>query len=504
MKILTSISHENFSGDYLGMQRVLTALVNSKQNVTATYYVDPQDWINCNADLFDLYIFSANIRYIELLATIIKHIKKVNPQAYVAIVYPYAITAEDIFAEISEVDFILLGNCETYIVQFISKLECASASDLRNHPNICFNGMDTKVPTYDDFANLPIPTRSIEDFFKVKFAFVQSSDGCRGKCKYCLNTRDKIGWSGKPVDEMISEIKSIYEMTKQYHYVFVDKSFEDGGKQRIRDFCERVAELPVKLTFRCYLRADSFDENDLSLLKLMHQSGFTNVMVGIESFCDEDLKIFAKRANAEQNQKFLDLITKSGIHAQIGTILFHPKTTLEKLSYNFRKLVANRVYTISQYISRLFIYKGTPIYNDFAEYIPDYNFKAPTHYNFEDHIIGKIFSFVDTYLINSVTHSYGEAIRENIYFFFALRPALANNKQFDMLNSQMENCISFIVEALETYFTELYINHDVQKALQLLPYFEEKMRLAQRHVKAILMKAMLLFLRSNNELYTLY
>lgn len=504
MKILASISHENFSGDYLGLQRVLTVLENSKQSVTAIYYVDPQDWINGNTELFDLYIFSANIRYIELLATIIRHIKTVNPQAYVAIVYPYAITAEDIFAEIAEVDFVLLGNCETYITQLISKIECASISDLRDHPNICFDRKDAKVPFHDDFANLPIPTRSIEDFNKVKFAFVQSSDGCRGKCKYCLNTRDKLGWSGKPVDEIISEIKSIYEKTKQYHYVFVDKSFEDGGKNRIKEFCERVAELPVKLTFRCYLRADSFDEDDLPLLKQMYQSGFTNVMVGIESFCDEDLKTFAKRASAEQNQRFLNLITRAGIHAQIGTILFHPKTTAGNLSYNFCKLVENRVYTISQYISRLFIYKDTPIYKDFAEYIPDYNFKAPTHYYFEDQTVGKIFSFVDTHLINSVTHSYGENIRENIYFFFALRPVLEENEQFYILNSQMDNCISYIVEVIESYFSELYINHDIPRAMQLLPDFEEKIRYAQRRVKAIVMKAMLMFLRSNNKLYTLY
>src|SRR5690606_15468610 len=114
-------------------------------------------------------------------------------------------------------------------------------------------------------------------------------------------------------------------------FTFNDGSFEDPGqlgKQRILDFCNAVVSHDTEpFSFWCFIRADSFCENDLSLIQLMRKSGFTQVYIGIEAASPEDLKLYGKNATPLDNERSIQLFKKCDIDVQTGFMIINPFST---------------------------------------------------------------------------------------------------------------------------------------------------------------------------------
>lgn len=118
---------------------------------------------------------------------------------------------------------------------------------------------------------------------------VQWGRGCPFNCDFCSI---KAFYGSKqicrPLDELIIELASLKKKT----VFFVDDNLYHD-KERFRRFLEAIK--PLKLKWTCQISINI--ANDEDLLKLMKESGCFLVLIGIESFNNDNLRLMNKSWN---------------------------------------------------------------------------------------------------------------------------------------------------------------------------------------------------------------
>ncbi len=78
------------------------------------------------------------------------------------------------------------------------------------------------------------------------------------------------------MDDVFQEIRELHEEYGVQCFTFNDGSFEDPGKlgkQRVESLSKQIVEYPDRMSFRCFLRAETFQEKDVPLIRLMRKAG---------------------------------------------------------------------------------------------------------------------------------------------------------------------------------------------------------------------------------------
>ena len=88
-------------------------------------------------------------------------------------------------------------------------------------------------------------------------------------------------------------------------------------------------------------------------LRLLKKAGFNNIFVGIESGCDEDLLVYNKRSELQDNERFMMLCDKCGITPFYGFVMIQPYSTVDSVNKNYRFLIKYRSDQLSHYINCL-------------------------------------------------------------------------------------------------------------------------------------------------------
>ena len=97
-------------------------------------------------------------------------------------------------------------------------------------------------------------------------------------------------------------------------------------------------------------------------LDILYKSGLRNVFLGIESFNEDDLKLYNKGLTVNDNINAIELLKKRGINIDIGFISINPYSSIERLRLNAFYLNKYKFASIDHYTSSLMVFKGTQIY----------------------------------------------------------------------------------------------------------------------------------------------
>ncbi len=173
-------------------------------------------------------------------------------------------------------------------------------------------------------------------------------------------------WRGRSVANVVKEIEEIqklYGIDAFFH--FIDSSLEDpdGGKKRLWDLINEILHRKLKIYFFANFRADFVRTASPELMRSLVSAGLCGACIGLESFNDDDLKLYGKIATAEDNHRIIKLFRQFDIHIQPGFININPYTTLDGLRQNIRslkqyKMLCNR----SMFLNQLSIFQGTAIH----------------------------------------------------------------------------------------------------------------------------------------------
>lgn len=184
-----------------------------------------------------------------------------------------------------------------------------------------FNGQRTELldldslpfPDYAKLAGYPEAySLPIFNYPKTPNASCLSSRGCPYACSYCDRSVFRRTFRYNSAEYLYKHLVFLQQEYGVKHLNFYDDQFT-FNRQRIVEFCQRVIENPLGITFNCAARAEHLDAE---LLLLMKQAGCWMISLGIETG-DEDL-LAAHRQNPDLTmmREKIELIKDAGIRVK--------------------------------------------------------------------------------------------------------------------------------------------------------------------------------------------
>ena len=458
---------------------------------------------------YDYYGFCVDITNIDKCYEIVNYIKSVSTAqvffggAFVASCY------RDIFEDCAGVDYIILGSGEEPILYLLNNID---NKELENHPNIAsrksMNDKSIHENTRFDF-------NFAEDYY-IRYSASNSShihclqtknNTCTGSCSFCINwclKRKRLDLHYRSTDSIVSEIKRINNLYGIKHFFFTDDDLVDPctrqAKDRILNLCKAIIEANLKVTFGCYLKANSLldCDGDQLLLDYMYRAGFVFAFVGIESGCNSDLALYRKIANVEDNKRSINLLYKYNIKPDYEMIVFHPYSTLDSIKENFYFLEEFKSFNIRHYSSSsISIYKNTAIWKkalDDGLLNENYSYKTPNGYNFVDNNVAQISKFLWQYFIKNPDMSNMITADQLVSYYY--RFSRYSNRVREMEKSikkvQQEN-----FELLNDYFSNLYVKNDIAKCQLKFDSLYNKLKSQENNIQTLINKMIKMNIEDN-------
>lgn len=466
--LLSFLTSYNNNYENLGIERIYTYIKNIGLFIDYEYiYVDEQlDVFEARIRDFDLIgisIYPDTIRYLPKFLRVARNANKIIfAGGKYSTDYPY-----EILNDYQDIDFIITGHGEKVIANMLSSL--ADGRSLRQVIDSSVYIVHRDKKEYDicneNIVDLAIPERSkYMLMYKNSFElFINDSHGCSGRCSFCTNCHNMRRYSTRSPQDIVNEMKNIYKRYGVRHFLLSGNSFEDlgrRGKEKINNFCNILLGEGIHFTVGCYIRPNFIrEQSDVELLEKMITSGFTNVFIGVESGCQEDLILYNKPFRIETVNYNMSIISSYSdkLLLQYGFIMHNPYTTLDKMRRNQIFLREHRCCVIDNYISRLLVFKGTPIETLCRKdglLTDSYSYQNPLGYIYQDTEVREIESFLINYIANCRNSLANINDIQRIYYTLKRSNETHEDYGYAVV-------ISNIADTLIAYFDRLYIDNDI-------------------------------------------
>jgi len=296
-------------------------------------------WVRFHAP-FDLVGITATTPLMANATEIARGIKAETPGTRVVMggVHP-TVLPEEVLAE-PAVDVVVRGEGERTIV------ELAGERSLEDVAGISFRNDGVIVHTEErrliaDLDSLPLPAYHLLPMRKYRPAAgaakrlpatsVLATRGCPGQCTFCFRIfgRRLRVRSGRKVAEEVAFLQERYGIRE---VCFYDDTFP-AVKREVKAFCTGMSDLGVDLTWSCFSRIDTFDEETFRMMK---DSGCHQVMFGIETCSREILDNIGKRCDPDGVEYVVRATQRIGIEVRAAFMLGNPGETVETMEENIR------------------------------------------------------------------------------------------------------------------------------------------------------------------------
>ncbi len=151
--------------------------------------------------------------------------------------------------------------------------------------------------------------------FEASSAFLQVTSGCsHNRCAFCGYFKD-CGFKRSPIEEIEADIKEIPKYFGVPERIFLQAA--DGFAANYETLM-RTAELvheyvPSVKTIGGYARIDDFVDKTVEQLKALHEVGYSDPYIGVESGDDVILKRVHKGYDAATAREQLEKLTEAGL-----------------------------------------------------------------------------------------------------------------------------------------------------------------------------------------------
>ena len=141
---------------------------------------------------------------------------------------------------------------------------------------------------------------------------VQSSRGCPNNCSFCIVSKMfGSGYRKRPVDAVITEIKSALKYTRKIQ--FIDNDFVGSSNSDIEhtaNLLEAIISENLRFGASAFVKLDI--ANNRKLLALMRKAGIKTLMIGFESLNSKTLDSYNKHQEANEMIKAVNVIKEYG------------------------------------------------------------------------------------------------------------------------------------------------------------------------------------------------
>ena len=181
---------------------------------------------------------------------------------------------------------------------------------------------ENKLPPYK--FDVPIPNRSLTEkyrkhyfyVFHNKVALLKTSFGCPFPCNFCF-CRKITGdnYVERDLNEVIAELKTINE--KEIY--IIDDNFLVSEK-RVQNFLQLLKIHNINKKYLIYGRADFIAQHP-DMIRDFKKQGLRTIIVGFESFNDDELSSLNKKTIAETNEKAMKVLNDNKVDCYASVIV---------------------------------------------------------------------------------------------------------------------------------------------------------------------------------------
>lgn len=240
----------------------------------------------------------------------------------------------------SSIDFRVVRNATTV---FPKLLEHIKGNVEKPNGVLSFNELfdRSKLPDFDFYY--PIPQRDLIDKYRDKYFYIfhdkinllKTSFGCPYNCSFCfcIQITDK-NYYVRPIGDVLDELETI----KGKEIYIVDDDFIVSPK-RVIAFINGLKERNIKKRFLIFGRAD-FIVKYPELIEQFKEVGLSSVIVGFESFNNDELDLFNKELEANVNEEAMHILNSNKVNCY-ASIIIHPswgQSDFDKLNEKAKEL----------------------------------------------------------------------------------------------------------------------------------------------------------------------
>lgn len=365
------VPHEN-----LGLAYILKYLKNKKcdcelYDPTYDNFNLIENDLSLMKDEYLLIGISLHEHNYELLTKIIPLLRKKFPSAHITLGGLFAtFHDEKLLSDKNSPDSIIRGEGEESFYMLYKSLREGN-SEWKNSQALSINedGVIKRNPVGCrlEFGEFGFPDRIFVEKYKLKKIHMNATRGCSRFCSFCSAVRFTNMLDGPKIklrsaEDIAEEIIDLYEKYYPFRKIeFVDDNFlaNEECKQRARKFAQILIDKKVKIPFRVDF---CVDDVDYELLDLLKKAGLVEVLIGVESFSDNVLKLYNKTITTKQILKSIEILNKLNIHTRLAWIMFNPYITLDDIRKNLKFLrEVNLFWYFVDLIGSLRLQKGTSI-----------------------------------------------------------------------------------------------------------------------------------------------
>lgn len=319
-----------------------------------------------------------------------------------------------------------------------------------------------------------------------KFFHIIGSRGCLGNCSFCKreelykdNSANKQRF--RSISNIIDEIDILVDEFDCKYVGFSDSTFcgldhAGNGYQRLQELYEKLSAKKYHVEFFINLRAEQINEKSIDWIKQLNTTGLSMIFLGLESFSDEDLKIYNKIARVKDNMNAIQIIKEHiknenyKLKFEFGFINFNPYSTIEKVKNNIETLHDLKLHISPDIVlSKIDLNYGTSLYHKALQdglctkSINLYSKSVP--YCYQDTKAAKLYQNLQNAFLDYPIKLYDgfiSLLNRYIYFY--------GN---DILATEIYQLYSDIMDNQSQYTYEVFAN-ELDSILQatLLPYSE--------------------------------
>jgi len=269
---------------------------------------------------------------------VFKEIKALNPEIVTVVGGHHPSVMPQDFAK-DFIDFIVIGEGERTFPELIDSLEQKRVlSEVRGLAIPKDGGLIfTEERALIDINEMPIPKRELTSKYRHRYfratwrpiACIIGSRGCSFRCSFCCQwILNKGKYRVRAPELLVDELTKI----KEPFIAFVDdNSWEDYAW--VEQLYLKLKDAGIDKRYQIYARSDLIVGRPY-LIEKWREIGLTAVLIGFESYRDEDLRKLNKRNTVSKNNEAARILKANGVDI-IGYFMVDPSYNEE----DFNRLI---------------------------------------------------------------------------------------------------------------------------------------------------------------------
>ena len=307
---------------------------------------------------------------------VMKETKAINPEIITVVGGHHPTVMPQDFAK-DFINFIVMGEGEKTFPELINSIDLKKDISAVKGLAIYKDGslLFTEERPLIDINEMPLPNRKLTSKYRNRYfrgtwrpiACIIGSRGCSFRCTFCCQWRlNKGKYRLRDPHLIAAELSQIEE---RFVGFVDDNSWENFNW--VEELCLRIKDAGIHKNYQIYARSDLIIRKP-DLIEKWREIGLKSVLLGFESFKDDDLKKLNKMNTVAKNTEAAKILKACGVDA-IGYFMINPSYREE----DFDRLIAYvRDLDIDQPIFVILTpFPGTKLYEDVKDQIITDNYE---------------------------------------------------------------------------------------------------------------------------------